>query len=561
MGRNYITRVRLGIALYNACIKEGYSFQRLVKDIIAGITVGIIAIPLAMALAIASGVSPQYGLYTAGIAGLIAAITGGSRFSVSGPTAAFVVILFPVAQEFGLQGLLVATLFSGIILIIMGLARIGRIIEYIPIPVTLGFTAGIAITIASMQFTDFLGLTVEESADSFIERMHYLFLALPTIQIGDCIVGVVTLGILIIWPKLKLTFPGHLPAILAGVFTMLVFNYFGTEIQTIGSKFSYILNGVEGNGIPPVLPSFTLPWNVPSEHGVFEWNLKNISALLPAAFSMAVLGAIESLLCAVILDNMTHTKHNPNSELLGQGISNVVAPFFGGITSTAAIARSAANVKAGATSPIASIIHSIFVLSALLFLAKYLSYLPLASMSALLFMVAWNMSEAKKIVEVIKYAPKGEVAILLSCILLTVFFDMIVAITFGVVCAAFLFMKNIADLTKLVEIKHDKLGETGIIYSVKGPLFFAAAERIFSELLELSDHYQTIIMDWENVTLLDVGGVQALSRCMEDLASHKRLIIVSVPFQALRTLARAKIETKEGRLDFYSSLEDALEKL
>lgn len=562
MRRNYITRVRIGIALYNACIRDGYSWNRFMRDIIAGITVGIIAIPLAMALAIASGVPPQYGLYTAGIAGMIAALAGGSKLSVSGPTAAFVVILFPVAQQFGLQGLLVATLFSGIILLIMGLARLGRVIEYIPLSVTLGFTAGIAITIASMQFVDFFGLTPAAESDDFITRIMMVGNSLPTLQWGDTLVGITTLGVLIFWPKLKINFPGHLPAIIAGVLVMLAYQWFGHDIQTIGSKFSYLLpNGDEGKGIPPVLPSFVLPWNVPAETGSFEWTWKNISALLPAAFSMAVLGAIESLLCAVILDNMTRTKHNPNSELLGQGLSNVVAPFFGGITSTAAIARSAVNFKAGATSPVSAIVHSLFVLAALLFFAHYLSYLPLAAMAALLFMVAWNMSEARKIKDIIQKAPKGDIAVLLVCLFLTVFFDMIIAISIGVVFAALLFMKNIADLTKLTEIDCEQFDENEILYTIQGPLFFAAAERIFSELSELSDHYQTIILDWDHVTLLDVGGLQAFTRFMEDLDEGKRVMICNVPFQPLKTLARAKIQPIEGQLDFYSSREEVYEVL
>lgn len=560
--RNHIIKIHLCIALYNACIKTRYSYNRFIRDLIAGITVGIIAIPLAMALAIASGVPPQYGLYTAGIAGVIAAFSGGSRFSVSGPTAAFVVILFPVAQNFGLQGLLVATLFSGIILIIMGLMRLGRVIEYIPLPVTLGFTSGIAITIASMQFVDFFGLTTIGVADDFVERLVIIEQSFLTFNWGDTVVGLVTLVVLIFWPKLKIGFPGHLPAIILGIIAMIICQWFGGNVNTIGTKFNYFLSdGTQGHGIPPMLPEFLLPWNVPAQTGSFEWSWKNISALLPAAFSMAVLGAIESLLCAVILDNMTRTKHNPNSELLGQGISNVIAPFFGGITSTAAIARSAVNVKAGATSPIAAIIHSLFVLMALLMFARYLSYLPLSAMSAMLFMVAWNMSEAKKIKDIIKKAPVGDIVVLLVCLFLTVFFDMIIAISIGVVLAALLFMKNIADLTKLIEIDHEQFTESEILYLIQGPLFFAAAEKIFSELSDLSNKYQTIILDWDRVTLLDVGGLQAFIRFMEDLKEGQRVIICNIPFQPLKTLARAKIQAESGRLDFYPSFNDVLEAL
>ncbi|MFQ9292558.1 MAG: C4-dicarboxylic acid transporter DauA, partial [Haemophilus parainfluenzae] len=374
--------------------REGYGKQKLIKDIIAGLTVGVIAIPLSMALAIASGVPPQHGLYTAIVAGIVIALTGGSRFNISGPTAAFVVILYPVTQQFGLSGLLMATLLSGIILVIMALSRLGRLIEYIPLPVTLGFTCGIGITIGTLQIKDFLGLDIAQMPPHYIEKVQAILTALPTINWADSAVGVVTLFVLTQWHKLRLPVPGHLPAVIIGTLIALVLGQFGFSVETIGTAFQYTLSdGTTGHGIPNVLPEFALPWNIPNAQGeVINWNFDRIQDILPAAFSMAVLGAIESLLCAVILDNMTDTKHHSNNELLAQGLGNIISPFLGGITATAAIARSAANVKSGAVSPIASVIHALLVLFSLLFFANALSYLPLSSMAALLLMVAWHMA-------------------------------------------------------------------------------------------------------------------------------------------------------------------------
>lgn len=552
-----INAVRLCSALIASCWKEPYSRYRLLKDTIAGITVGIIAIPLAMALAIASGVPPQYGMYTAAIAGLVIAVTGGSRFSVSGPTAAFVVILYPVSQQFGLSGLLVATLMSGILLVIMGLARVGRLIEYIPLPVTLGFTSGIGITIATMQIKDFFGLQLVHMPETYITKAWALLSALPTLDLGDTLIGAVTLSILIYWPKLGLRIPGHLPALLAGTAIMWLLSLFGHNVATIGSSFTYQLaDGTQGQGIPPILPHLMLPWNLPAANGQpMELSWQTLSALLPAAFSMAVLGAIESLLCAVVLDGMTRTKHSANGELLGQGVGNIVAPFFGGITATAAIARSAANVRAGATSPIAAIVHALLVLLALLALASWLSYLPLAAMAALLLIVAWNMSEAHKVVYLLRRAPKDDIIVMLLCMSLTVLFDMVIAITVGIVLASLLFMRRIARMTRLSELS----AYNGVLaVRVNGPLFFAAAERIFDELLARSKDYQTVVLQWDAVPVLDAGGLNALRRFLEILPADKQLVITDIPFQPLKTLARARIQPIAGRLSFYATLPEAL---
>lgn len=549
-------------ALIEACWREPYNAQRFVKDIIAGITVGIIAIPLAMALAIGSGVPPQYGLYTSAVAGIVIALSGGSRFSVSGPTAAFVVILYPVSQQFGLSGLLLATLMSGVFLLLMGLARFGRLIEYIPLSVTLGFTSGIAITIGTMQIKDFFGLHLEHVPESYLMKVAALAQALPTISWADTLIGATTLAVLIFWPRLGLRLPGHLPALLAGAAVMGIFALFDTHVATIGSRFSYLLaDGTQGQGIPPILPQFVLPWNLPSGNGQpidLSWN--TLTALMPAAFSMAMLGAIESLLCAVVLDGMTGKKHNSNGELIGQGLGNIAAPFFGGITATAAIARSAANVRAGATSPISAVIHSLLVILALLVLAPWLSFLPLAAMASLLLMVAWNMSEAHKVVYLLRRAPKDDIIVMLMCMSLTVLFDMVIAITVGIVLASLLFMRRIARMTRLSVLSESAETST-LMLRVSGPLFFAAAERIFSELLVQSEDYNTIVMQWDAVPVLDAGGLNAFQRFVEALPEGKQLIITDILFQPLKTFARARIAPISGKLAFFSTLPDAVKHL
>lgn len=539
-------------ALIDACWKEKYTTTRFTRDLIAGITVGIIAIPLAMALAIGSGVPPQYGLYTSAVAGIVIALTGGSRFSVSGPTAAFVVILYPVSQQFGLAGLLVATLMSGIFLILFGLARFGRLIEYIPLSVTLGFTSGIGITIGTMQIKDFLGLQMPHVPEHYLQKVAALAMALPTINVGDAAIGVVTLGILILWPRLGIRLPGHLPALLAGCAVMLVVNLLGGDVATIGSQFHYQLaDGTQGNGIPQLV----LPWDMPGSNFTLSW--ASLQALLPAAFSMAMLGAIESLLCAVVLDGMTGTKHKANSELIGQGLGNIVAPFFGGITATAAIARSAANVRAGATSPVAAVIHALLVILALLILAPLLSWLPLSAMAALLLMVAWNMSEAHKVINLLRHAPKDDIVVMLMCMSLTVLFDMVIAISVGIVLASLLFMRRIARMTHLAPVNVE-VPDDVLVLRVIGPLFFAAAEGLFNDLETRIAGKRIVVLKWDAVPVLDAGGLDAFQRFVNKLPEGCELRVSNLEFQPLRTLARAGVKPLPGRLSFYPDRQAAL---
>ena len=547
--------------------RNGYTSRHLTKDIIAGLTVGIIAIPLSMALAIASGVPPQHGLYTAIVAGIIIALTGGSRFNISGPTAAFVVILFPVTQQFGLSGLLMATLLSGVILVLMALFRLGRLIEYIPLPVTLGFTSGIGIVIATLQIKDFLGLSIEQMPSHYLEKVQVILTALPSINWADTGVGIITLIVLTQWHKLRLSIPGHLPAVILATLLSLLLTHFGYSVATIGTQFQYTLSdGTTGYGIPNVLLEFSLPWNIPDPQGnLINWNFDTIQRLLPAAFSMAVLGAIESLLCAVILDNMTDTKHHSNNELLAQGLGNIASPFFGGITATAAIARSAANVKSGGVSPISSVVHALLVLFALLFFAPALSYLPLSSMAALLLVVAWHMADLPKIIQLIRRSGRNEIAVLLVCLILTVLFDMVIAISVGVLLASLLFIRTIAEMTKSISIAVPEDLDDVLIYRISGPLFFAAADNLFADLHEKTVHtdheIKHIVLQCDAVTVLDTGGIHALTRFVQHMLPHQQLYMCNMQFQPLRTIVKSGSLPEIKKITFTADLTEALNKI
>ncbi|NWN90026.1 C4-dicarboxylic acid transporter DauA [Marinobacter adhaerens] len=565
--RAHLFSLRLAHAFREACIDEPYNSRRFTRDVMAGITVGIIAIPLAMALAIASGVAPQYGLYTAFIAGFIIALTGGSRFSVSGPTAAFVVILYPVAQNYGLGGLLLATLMSGVLLVIMAVMRLGRFIEYIPESVTLGFTSGIAVVIATLQVKDFFGLSVESMPEHYWDKLAVLAQNFPALDTMSALVALVTLAVMLLWPRLKTPVPPHLPAVVIGSLLALWLNANGATIDTIGSRFSYLLpGGGTGAGIPPFLPEFAWPWQQAGADGEalgISWTM--VRELLPSAFAIAMLGAIESLLCAVVLDGMTGKRHSANSELMGQGLGNIIVPFFGGITATAAIARSAANYRAGAESPVAAMVHAVVVLLALVSLAGVLAYLPMPAMAALLIMVAWNMSEAPKGVRLLKTAPRSDVLVFLTCFSLTVALDMVIAITTGVLLAAVLFMREVAAMTKVTDIttgqrlRQADIPEGWRVFKINGPLFFAAADRIFGELAEMSRNVEGFILYMDGVTVLDAGGLSALNKLLATCQENgSRIVIADLQSQPRRTLARGGLGPVEGVLQFTTSLREAL---
>jgi len=566
----HLFSLRIANALRESLSDGSYNVDKFLKDLLAGVTVGIIALPLAMALAIAIGVAPQYGLYTAIIAGFITPLTGGSRYSVSGPTAAFVVILYPIVHQYGLSGLLLASIFSGLILIMMALLRLGRYIQYIPESVTLGFTGGIAVVIAVLQVKDFFGLVISDMPEYFIGKVGVLMQSLADFSLPTLIVGISTLVVMLLWPKLKTAVPAHLIAIIIASILTYLFNAYGANVATIGSTFSFtLLDGSIGTGIPSVLPSFEWPWLrlQPDENTlVFSWLV--VKDLLSAAFAIAMLGAIESLLCAVVLDGMSGTKHSANSELLGQGIGNIITPFFGGITSTAAIARSAANFKAGAVTPFSAMIHAIVILISLLSLSSVLSYMPMAGMAALLLVVAWHMSESHKIMHLLRKAPANEIIIFLTCFSLTVFVDMVIAIVAGIVLASLLFMKQIAEMTKVHDItKHKRLIHLPLpdkwkVYKINGPLFFAAADRVFNELSHLSDKQNGVVLYFDAVSILDSGGVAALYKFIDE-CNHKNILLflADLQFQPLKTLAKAEFSPDGKKCQIFSTLSDAINEI
>jgi len=549
-----------------AAWRAGYGLSDLRGDIMAGLTVGVVAVPLAMALAIATGVPPQHGLYTAIVAGAIIAVTGGSRFNISGPTAAFVVILFPIVKEFGIGGLLLATLMGGMIMAVLGLCRMGAVIKFVPYPVVLGFTAGIAVVIATMQIPDFLGLESGPLSEHYIENLAQIIAGITSINPVELSIGVFTLAVLLLWPRLRLPLPAPLVGlVLGGMAAWLVNYWFGGGVDTIASRFKWEHEGVTGTGIPPIAPTFAMPWTLPGPDGApLVVNFDLVRSLLGPALAIAMLGAIESLLCAVVSDGMTRTRHDPNAELIGQGLGNMAVPFFGGITATAAIARTATNVRSGARSPVAAVIHALVVLLAVTVLAGVLSMVPMAALAALLFVVAWNMSEVRHFVHTLRSAPGGDVAVLLVCFGLTVFFDMVLAVAVGVGLASVLFMRSMAISTKSDRVPlagdpgSEALPRQVALYNIDGPLFFGAADKAISALQTVDTGIRVIIVDMRDVPSIDGTALAALKSLVDDM-NHNGvgLIFSGLPTSKIVKLRRAGIRKVRGRLMYSPDRERA----
>lgn len=550
-----------------AAWREGYGLSDLRKDVMAGLTIGTVAVPLSMALAIATGVSPQHGLYTAIVAGAIIALTGGARFNVSGPTAAFVVILFPIVQQYGLGGLLIASMMAGIILVTLGVTRMGRLIEYVPYPVVLGFTAGIAVVIAVLQIPDFLGLSVGQLGDHFVENLGRIVTSLPTLNPIELGIGTFALVVMLLWPRLHMPIPAPLVGLVVGAIAAYGANqWFGSAgtpaVETIASRFSWEANDETGTGIPPVAPSFMAPWLLSGPNGApLELSFELIRSLLGPAFAIAMLGAIESLLCAVVSDGLTKTKHDPNAELIGQGLGNIIAPLFGGITATAAIARTATNIRSGARSPIAAVVHSVVVLLAVIALAGLLGLVPMAALAALLFIIAWNMSEARHFLHTIRSAPLGDVAILVICFGLTVLFDMVLAVAVGMGLAAALFIRRMTLLTTTdrIEIENhpaiNGLPPEVVVYEINGPLFFGVAEKALTSLHLVDPKVQIVIIDMHDVPSMDGTAIVALRSLIDEM--HREgvaLILVGLPTRIIVKLRRAGIRKTAGMLTYCRDL-------
>jgi len=534
------------------------------NNILSGLTVGIIALPLSMALAIATGVPPQLGLYTAIIAGFFAAIFGSSKVNISGPTAAFIVILIPIVHDFGVSGLLICGLLSGFILVIAGFLKLGTLIEIVPYPVTVGFTSGIAVVIATYQIKDFFGLSIENFEGHYLDKIFLIFNNFNTFKPAELIVGATTLFILIFWQKTKSKIPSALIAL--GFITVVVYIaniYFPQlNISTIYSTFDYKIGNLEGQGIPPIPLHFELPW---SYLNVDQINFDLFYKLLPHSIAIAILGALESLLCAVISDGMTGHKTDPNKELIGQGITNIIVPFFGGIPATAAIARTVVNVKAGATSKISSVIHSLFILASISFLATYLSFLPMAALSALLLMVAWNMSEIKHFINIVKVAPGNDILILLTCFFLTVLIDMQVAVAIGMGLASILFIKKTIDLHSIeltnnrTNIIHPDIPDNISIYDINGPMFFGAAQSALKTLLNVNENTSVVILNMKNVPIIDMTGIITLESIVENFESkNKKLIFCGLSERILKKLEKAHFHFDGVTLKTFDNLHDSI---
>jgi sulfate permease, SulP family len=553
----------LPAAALRAVWREGYHAADLRADVLSGVVVGIVALPLAMALAIAVGVAPQYGLYTSIVAGVVVAALGGSRLQVTGPTAAFIVILAPIYAKFGLAGLLVSGLLGGLMLIGMGLARMGQLIEFIPYPVTSGFTAGIAIVIATLQLKDVLGLTLTGAPASFFGRIAAMWQARGTAHLSELVIAAATLTLLILAPKITRRVPAPLIAVpLAALLAAALNHLWPTHaVATIASRFQATVGGRVFHGVPPLPPLPMLPWHAGGPGGgalILSWQtLRDLSS---GAFAVAMLGGIESLLSAVIADGMAGTRHDPDAELLALGVGNVVTPFFGGIPATGAIARTATNFRSGGRSPVAAIVHALTVLVAVIVLAPLIGHLPMAALAALLLLVAWNMSDAKHVGHILRVAPGSDVLVLVTCFALTVAFDMVVAVSVGVVLAALLFMRRMAEITqaRLTPVDdhgaaRDQIPESLrgqiAVYDIAGPLFFGAAQKAMASLGVTGGNIRALIICLDQVPVMDATGLVALESAIAALDKRGCAVtLAGMQPQPARLVQRAGLATRFPRL-------------
>lgn len=523
---------------------RGYQYADLKKDLVAGVTVGIVAIPLAMAFAIASGVKPEYGIYTTIISGLIVAILGGSRFQIAGPTGAFIPVLLAVVLQYGYEKLLLAGLLAGIILMVMGLLKLGSLIKYIPRSVTIGFTAGIAVIIFTGQIANFFGLDGVEQKELFHENMQEIFKQIDTINFFSVFIALIGLLLLIFVPKF---FP-RVPVLLIALIipTIIAVLFFPGKVDTIGSAFG---------GIPQQLPSFSLP----------NLSVASLMEVIRPAFVIAILGGIESLLSAVVADGMTNKRHNSNRELFGQGIANIVTPLFGGIPATGAIARTATNIKSGAVSPLSSVFHSVFVLATLLLFAPYASHIPLASMAPILMVVAWNMSQYGAFSHILKLRT-ADTLVLVVTFLLTVFVNLTVAVEFGLLLAMISFIKRMSgmlEVDKVLPEYGDQVSTDPIrkghncpqlsIYTIEGPLFFGAADTFERTLTRsIRKRPKVLLLRMRDVSLIDATGEGNLSALVDDFHKIGGTILISgIEEQPLEMLKKSGLYETIGPENFF----------
>lgn len=534
--------------------REGYSSDRLFKDVVAGILVGIVALPMAIAFAIASGVRPEAGLYTAVVAGFLISVFSGSRVQIGGPTGAFIVLIADVVHRYGVDGLAIATLMAGGLLLTLGLARMGAIIKFIPYPVTVGFTSGIALIIFSSQVRDLLGMQLDEVPSEFIDKWAEYAHHFNSIQPAAVLISGVALAIILFWPRVTHTIPGPLVALLA---TTGMVHLFGLEVETIGSRFGEI---------PRTLPMPRLP--------TIEW--AKVHELISPALSIALLAGIESLLSAVVADGMTGRRHRSNMELVAQGIANIASPLFGGIPATGAIARTATNIKNGATSPVAGIVHAFTLLLIMMFFGNLAGHIPLATLAAILIVVAYNMSEWRLFLRMFR-GPRSDVAVMMSTFGLTVLFDLIIAIQVGVVLAALLFMHRMASVTQAGYIRKSLEGEEetddpdsirlkdvpdGVeVFEIYGPFFFGATEKFKDALSQIESPPKVLVLRLRHVLALDATALRALEDVFQKARHDGTTVVLSgVRSQPHQAMERSGLLTMIGDENVFGNIDRALQR-
>lgn len=500
-------------------LREGYTRTMFTGDLLGGLTVGVVALPLAIALAIASGVKPEQGLYTAIFAGFVIAVLGGTRTQISGPTGAFIVIVYGIVQEYGYNGLVIATLIAGVMLIIMGLARMGALLKFVPYPVTVGFTSGIALIIFSSQVSDFLGLRIEKVPADFVEKWIEYFRHISTFDPTTLAVGIGSLLIIILWPKVTRKVPGQLIAILVVTFFV---QFFQVPVDTIQTRFG---------GVPNTLPAPQFP--------SVTWEM--VQQMFSPALTIAILAGLESLLSAVVADGMMGTRHRSNMELVAQGAGNIVSVIFSGVPATGAIARTATNIKSGGKTPISAVIHCVFLLLVLLFIGKWAALIPMATLAAVLLVVAYNMSEWREFVHLLK-SPRGDVAVLVATFLLTVFIELTVAIQVGILLAAFLFLQKMSketqvsviteNLTDDEEMKTRDMSTINIpkgveVFEIYGSLFFGAVAQFKESIRVVAKKPKVLILRMRNVMTIDASGIHLLEEMAHEAKEGGYILVFS----------------------------------
>lgn len=541
-----MTKEKLKPKLFS--VMKTYTKEQFVKDVVAGIIVAIIALPLSIALALASGVGPEQGIYTAIVAGFLISFFGGSRVQIAGPTAAFATIVAGIVAKNGMDGLMVATLIAGIILIIMGICRLGSLIKFIPYTITTGFTAGIAVTIVIGQLKDFMGLTYAPGTVTIetMEKVKAVIRFLPTINPMAVLVGMVSLAILIVWPFISKKIPGSLIAVIAGI---LMVRFLKLNVNTIGDLYT----------ISSALPAFHIP----------HITLETIRSEFSDGLTIAILAAIESLLSCVVADSMINSRHRSNMELVAQGIGNIGSALFGGIPATGAIARTAANIKNGGRTPIAGMVHSITLILVLVILMPYAALIPMPTIAAILFMVAYNMCGFKTFLHLCRTSPKSDIFVLVMTFLLTVIFDLVMAIEAGMIAACVLFMKRMSDESEVRGWKYfdDENDPDAIelrsvptqirVYEISGPMFFGAADRMAE--ITLKDFTKVLVIRMRGVPALDATAMHSLENLQEKCERHGvELVFSHVNDQPYHTMQKDGFVDKVGADHFCTHIDDAL---